>query len=122
MVICAYGFVAGGIQSLYNACVFEMSMDRVGGVVDHKKVKVRLALVLSMVGVEVLTGAPIGGALMGKMEGRYLFGRAGFCGGEYASRSVFSGWCEGGKGWVDGWEDLMFFLSGFHRFASRYLH
>ena len=82
MIICAYGFSAGGVQGLYNAAVYEICKPidesqrkkrgeaRQGG--DDPKVKVRLALVLLIVGVATLTGAPVGGALIGRRDGDYL--------------------------------------------------
>ena len=113
MVICAYGFVAGGVQSVYNAAVWEMSMrkrkskstsmatlrgkkgggggggdegegeeEEEGGDmememekemgVDEGALKVRLAVVLSVIGIATLTGAPLGGALISRMGGEYL--------------------------------------------------
>ncbi|KAL9103343.1 MAG: hypothetical protein Q9163_001609 [Psora crenata] len=82
MTLCAYGFAAGGVQSLYNAAVWEMSKlkHRRDGPrpvygrteTDDSFLKVRLAVVLSAIGIATLTGAPLGGLLITRMDGGYL--------------------------------------------------
>ena len=82
MVVCAYGFAAGGVQGLYNAAVYEICKpvektqnkkgSENGRRRDDPNVKIRLAFVLLMVGAATLTGAPVGGALISREDGDYL--------------------------------------------------
>lgn len=89
MLAVLYGFAAGGVQSLYSACIFELATPKEGldGAAGEAKLRVRLALVYAAIGFAVLTGSPVGGGLIVRMEGRFL-GAQIFAGG-----SVFIGAC-----------------------------
>jgi len=83
------------VQGLYNACVWEFSNLGDGG---EEKVGSRVAFVFVGLGVATLTGAPVGGALIG--------GEGGWLGGQvFAGGSVGVGFlCLGAARWMrEGW-------------------
>ena len=92
IIACFYGFAAAGMQSLYNATIFSFAP-------DMRSAGVRMACVYLALGVASLTGAPIGGALIKKREGDYLYAQL-FAGGSIllggmlllAARFVKLGW------------------------------
>ena len=61
-----YGLFAAGIQSLFPATLSSLTT-------DLKKAGVRMGMVFTVVSFACLTGAPLGGALLEKDEGRYLY-------------------------------------------------
>ncbi|KAL6721515.1 hypothetical protein ACLMJK_000619 [Lecanora helva] len=77
-VACLFGFATGGVQGLYNPVIWEFSAKKRGvgggvvGVEDQGKAGARIAVVFLGMGVATLTGAPVGGALVGQMHGEYL--------------------------------------------------
>ncbi|KAK3077429.1 hypothetical protein LTS18_010286 [Coniosporium uncinatum] len=60
-----YGFFGGGVQSLFAASLAALTQ-------DLGKVGVRVGMVFSIVGVASLTGPPLAGALIQRMEGKYV--------------------------------------------------
>ncbi|MCJ1482156.1 hypothetical protein MMC06_002318 [Schaereria dolodes] len=89
---CLYGFAAAGLQSLYNATVYSF-------VPDLSKAGIRMAMVFVVIGIACLTGAPVGGSLIDKDNGGYLYaqifsGCSILCGAAFllAARLVKSGW------------------------------
>jgi MFS family permease len=68
-----YGFFGAGVQSLLQAALASLNT-------DLKKTGVRIGMGFSVVGVASLTGSPIGGALVEKGGGNYLYAQM-FAGG-----------------------------------------
>jgi MFS family permease len=68
-----YGFFGAGVQSLLQAALASLNT-------DLKKTGVRIGMGFSVVGVASLTGSPIGGALVEKGGGNYLYAQV-FAGG-----------------------------------------
>ena len=68
-----YGFFGAGVQSLLQAALASLNT-------DLEKTGVRIGMGFSVVGVASLTGSPIGGALVEKGGGNYLYARM-FAGG-----------------------------------------
>ena len=60
-----YGLFAAGIQGLFPSVVASLTT-------DLKKTGVRMGMVFSAISFAVLTGPPLGGALIQKEDGRYL--------------------------------------------------
>jgi len=63
----AYGFFAAGVQSLFPAACASLSS------ADMSKVGIRTGMCFSLVSVACLTGPPIAGALVQRLEGGFLF-------------------------------------------------
>ena len=61
-----YGLLAAGIQSLFPATLSSFTT-------DLKKAGVRMGMVFSVVSFACLTGSPLGGALIEKRGGGYLY-------------------------------------------------
>lgn len=61
-----YGLFAAGIQSLFPATLSSLTS-------DLKKAGTRMGMVFSVVSFACLTGPPLGGALLQKDNGRYLY-------------------------------------------------
>ena len=61
-----YGFFAAGIQALFLATLSSLTA-------DPKKAGVRMGMVLSVVSFAALTGSPLGGLLIQKKSGSYLY-------------------------------------------------
>lgn len=61
-----YGLFAGGIQSLFPATLSSLTK-------DLRKTGVRMGMVFSIVSFACLTGSPIGGALIQRRNGDYLY-------------------------------------------------
>ena len=61
-----YGLFAAGIQSLFPATLSSLTT-------DLKKTGVRIGMVFSVVSFACLTGPPLGGALIERRAGRYLY-------------------------------------------------
>ena len=61
-----YGLFAAGIQSLFPATLSSLTT-------DMKKAGVRMGMVFSLVSFACLTGPPLGGALIVKRGGGYLY-------------------------------------------------
>ncbi|KAI2627549.1 MFS general substrate transporter [Hypoxylon sp. NC1633] len=61
---CAYGVVAGALQSLFPAGLSSLTT-------DLRKQGTRMGMVFTIVSFSVLTGNPIAGAIIGSMGGRY---------------------------------------------------
>ena len=61
-----YGLFAAGIQSLFPATLTSLTT-------DIKKAGVRMGMVFSVVSFACLTGPPLGGALLEKRGGGYLY-------------------------------------------------
>jgi MFS family permease len=67
-----YGTAAGGIQSLFPACLTSLTA-------DLKKVGVRMGMIFTITGFATLMGPPIAGAIITSMGGSYR-GAQGFAG------------------------------------------
>ena len=61
-----YGLFAAGIQSLFPATLSSLTT-------DLKKAGVRIGMVFTVVSFACLTGSPLGGALIQKRNGGYLY-------------------------------------------------
>lgn len=61
-----YGLFAAGIQSLFPATVSSLTT-------DGKKAGVRMGMIFTVVSFGCLTGSPLGGALVEKKGGGYLY-------------------------------------------------
>lgn len=61
-----YGFFAAGIQSLFLATLGSLTK-------NPKKQGVRMGMVLGVISVPALTGSPLGGALVQRGSGTYLY-------------------------------------------------
>jgi predicted MFS family arabinose efflux permease len=80
LVACFYGFWAAGLQSLYNTTIVEFT--------DPSNRRARMALVYVVIGAACLTGAPMGGALIGRDGGGYLYAQI-FAGGSVLVGAAF---------------------------------
>jgi len=63
---CIYGLVSSTIQSMWPATLSSMNT-------DMKKAGVRMGMGFTIVSFATLTGPPLGGALVEKMGGGYLY-------------------------------------------------
>jgi MFS family permease len=59
-----YGITAGGVQGLFPACLSILTT-------DLSKAGVRMGMVFTINSIATLTGPPIAGAIINKMNGRY---------------------------------------------------
>ncbi|TVY85217.1 Aspyridones efflux protein apdF [Lachnellula suecica] len=76
-----YGFFAAGIQSLFLATLGSLTQ-------DPKKTGVRMGMVLTVISVPALTGSPLGGALVSRGKGDYLYAQM-FAGASMAMGFLF---------------------------------
>lgn len=76
-----YGMSAGGIQSLFPAALSGLNS-------DLRKQGTRMGMVFTIVSFAVLTGPPIEGLLISKMDGNYL-GAQLFAGGALTMGAIF---------------------------------
>jgi len=76
-----YGFFAAGIQSLFLATLGSLTK-------DPKKAGVRMGMVLTVISVPALTGSPLGGALVQRGHGSYLYAQM-FAGTSMALGFIF---------------------------------
>lgn len=67
LVGCLYGFATGGIQSLYTSTIFSFAGP------DRAKMAIRVGLVYAVIGVAALTGTPLGGQLIVRNDGKYVY-------------------------------------------------
>jgi MFS family permease len=75
-----YGFFAAGIQSLFLATLGSLTK-------DPKKQGVRMGMMLGVISVPALTGSPLGGALVQRGDGTYLYAQM------FAGASMALGFC-----------------------------
>lgn len=81
LVACFYGFAAAGVQSLYTTTIFSLAGS------DRSKVGIRMGMVFAVIGFACLTGAPLGGQLVVKDKGQYLYAQI------FAGTSIAVGGC-----------------------------
>lgn len=67
-IACTYGFISGGIQALYASSTYSFCLspanDASGTQIVTDRIGVKAGAIFSCIGVAVLIGTPIGGALI----------------------------------------------------------